>query len=382
MVEFVAVTLFFVAVLSAIKNYHVLRMKKLELEAGGGNAHSIRQLQQAEQHVHYLSAANAQMEERVRNLETIVCSVDFELNAKLNRLASQQLQVRATPLSADEAAETAAFAIGNVQPGGRVAGRFVIERLLGSGGMGAVYQARDEQLGEMVALKVIAGSALLDPGAADRFRREASAARRISHPNVVRIHDIGEEQGVLFMSMEYIAGDSLSALLERHGTLPIPQLRDVVAQVCAGLAAAHEAGVVHRDLKPGNILIDGAHVKIIDFGLARLAHIEGMTATGMILGTPEYMAPEQIRGKPVDPRTDIYALGAVIYHALTGRPPFQGDSPIAVGFKHCSEELVLPQQIKGDVPAAWSELVARAMSKDPSHRYAGATELAAKLPAT
>jgi serine/threonine-protein kinase len=382
MVDFMAVTLFFVAVLAVIKTYHQHRMKKLELEGGGASAQSIQQLQHAEQRVHYLTAVNTQMEERVRNLETIVCSVDFELNAKLNRLASQQLLKQASPVSAEEAAETQALSVGNIKPGGRVAGRFVVERLLGSGGMGAVYLARDEQLGEVVALKVIAGSALLDPAAADRFRREASAARRISHSNVVRIHDIGEEQGVLFMSMEYIAGESMSSLLERHGTLPVAQLRSIVAQVCAGLAAAHEAGVVHRDLKPGNILIDGSNVKIIDFGLARLAHIEGMTATGMILGTPEYMAPEQIRGKPVDPRTDIYALGAVIYHALAGRPPYSGDSPIAIGFKHCNEQLVPPVQVKADVPLAWSQLVERAMAKDPSHRFAGSAELLAELPST
>ncbi len=382
MVELMALLLPFVVVLSLVKNRHMHRMRKLEIESGGVNAQAGYQLQQAEQRVQYLTAVNAQMEERVRNLETIVCSVDFELNAKLNRLASQQLQLQAKPVSAAEVAETEAFAVGNIQPGGRVAGRFVVERLLGAGGMGAVYLARDEQLGEGVALKVIAGAGLLDPAAADRFRREASAARRISHPNVVRIHDIGEEHGMLFLSMEYITGESMAALLERHGTLALPQLRDTVAQVCAGLTAAHEAGVVHRDLKPGNILISGANVKIIDFGLARLAHIEGMTATGMILGTPEYMAPEQIRGQPVDPRTDIYALGAVIYHALTGRPPYTGDSAIAVGFAHCNEPLVPPAQVRASVPASWSDLVVRAMSRDPSHRFATAQDLAAGLPTT
>ncbi len=383
MVDFIAVVMFFVAVLTALKHHHQRRMKKLELEQGGNHAANAHKLQQAEQHVQYLSAVNTQMEERVRNLESIVCSVDFELNAKLNRLASQQLLMAPSSTSARaaaESAETEAFSISNIKPGDRVAGRFVVERLLGSGGMGAVYLARDEQLGESVALKVIAGAALLDPAAADRFRREASAARRISHANVVRIHDIGEEGGMLFLSMEYIAGDSLSTLLDRHGTLPLPQLRQVVAQMCAGLDAAHAAGVVHRDLKPGNVLIDGTSVKIIDFGLARLAHIEGMTATGMILGTPEYMAPEQIRGQPVDARTDVYGLGAVIYHALTGRPPFSGDSPIAIGFKHCNEGLVPPAQVKADVPAPWAQLVLRAMAKDPAHRFASAGELAAGMP--
>ncbi len=238
-----------------------------------------------------LSAPNGEVDQRLRNLESIVCDVDFELNAKLNRLASKQLQMASAvsrSAQAMETAETTALSIGKIAEGSRVAGRFVIERQLGAWGMGAVYLARDEQLDEVVALKAIAGSALLDPAAADRFRREASAARRISHPNVVRLHDIGEEHGMLFLSMEYIAGTSLAELIERHGVLPTGQLRSVVAQIGRGLEAAHAAGVVHRDLKPQNILIDTSQqVKIIDFGLARLTHLEGMTATGLILGTPE-----------------------------------------------------------------------------------------------
>ncbi len=326
-------------------------------------------------------AADPALEHRLRNLESIVCSVDFELNAKLNRLASKQL-AGATQAAASEHAETEAFSLGRIGPGTRVAGRFVVEEQLGTGGMGTVYRARDEQLGEQVALKVIAGAALLDPAAAERFRREASMARRISHANVVRLHDIGEEQGMLFLSMEYIAGTSLAELIRRHGTLPPSQLRPIAAQICGGLDAAHQAGVVHRDLKPHNVLVDERQqVKIIDFGLARLPHLEGMTATGLILGTPEYMAPEQIRGQPVDARSDLYSFGAMLYHALTGKPPFSGDSPIAIGFAHCSQALVPPAQARAGVPAAWSELVVRAMQKDPAHRFASAAELLAALPA-
>jgi hypothetical protein len=328
-----------------------------------------------------LPAAHPQTEQRLQNLESIVCNVDFELNAKLNRMASRQLRLSITPASAEETAETAAFTIGAVEPGARLAGRFVVERLLGAGGMGAVYLAHDEQLDELVALKLIAGAAMLDPAAAERFRREASAARRISHSNVVRIHDIGEEQGMLFLSMEYIGGMSLAELIQRHGTLPLGQLRGILVQLCQGLDAAHKAGVVHRDLKPANVLIDeNQQVKIIDFGLARLAHIEGMTATGLILGTPEYMAPEQIRGRAVDARTDIYALGAMIYHALVGRPPFSGDSPISIGFAHCQEPLTPPHLAKAEVPEAWSLVVVRAMAKDPASRYDSVPELMAALP--
>jgi serine/threonine-protein kinase len=186
---------------------------------------------------------------------------------------------------------------------------------------------------------------------------------------------------MLFLSMEYIQGTSVAELLRRHKTLPLVQLTDIVRQCCNGLEAAHQAGVVHRDLKPGNILIDeNQQVKIIDFGLARMTHLEGMTATGLILGTPEYMAPEQIRGRPVDARTDIYALGAVIYHALVGRPPFAGVSPIAIGFAHCNEELQPPIAVNPQISEAWSQLVARALAKDPADRFDSAPQLAAAIP--
>jgi len=380
--DFLAVALFFAVILMFLKYRHQRKMKEIEMRAQQAGGPAAAQLYEAQQHVQYLSAAKTDLEERIRNLETIVCGVDFELNAKLNRLASRQLLLSQGPVPSDaETAETAALSLGSIEPGARVAGRFIIEHQLGSGGMGAVFQARDEQLGEVVALKVIAGAAMLDPSAADRFRREASAARRISHRNVVRLHDIGEEQGILFLSMEYISGTSMAELLQRQGTIALPQLRDLIGQICQGLEAAHSAGVVHRDLKPANILIDDAQqVKIIDFGLARLPHLEGMTATGMILGTPEYMAPEQIRGKAVDPRSDIYALGAVLYHALVGQPPFVGDTPIAVGFKHVNEQLVSPTQVKADVPEAWSQVVLQAMAKDPAARFDSAADFAAALP--
>ncbi len=358
-----------------LTNRHKRKMRELELRSGQGGT---PQLQAAHQQISYLTAERDQLEQRLRNLETIVCSVDFELNAKLNRLASQQL--RALPSSVEHD-ETEAVSLGSLQPGSRLAGRFVIKEQLGAGGMGAVYLAHDEQLGESVALKVIAGAAVLDPGAAERFRREVTAARKISHPNVVRIHDLGEESGMLFLSMEHIAGTSLSELLRRHGRLDPHQLRPIIAQICAALEVAHGAGVIHRDLKPGNILLDERQqVKVIDFGLAALPHLEGMTATGIILGTPEYMAPEQIRGQPVDPRTDIYALGALMFHALVGHPPFRGDSPIAVSFAQVNQPVPPPDTIVSGLAPAWSQLVLKAMAKDPSQRFASASELLSSLP--
>jgi eukaryotic-like serine/threonine-protein kinase len=355
---------------------HERRIK--ELQAGVGEPGEVKALM----------AAKSELEERVRNLESIVSSVDFELNAKLNRLANKQIALSvALPAlpgsrtSSLELADTDHFVGGTLTAGRRLANRYVVERAIGQGGMGAVYLARDEQLGEQVALKVIGGMAALDPMAADRLRREASAARRISHPNVVRLHDIGESDGVLFLSMEYVPGSSLRELLARHGVLPAAHLRPFIQQIAEGLHAAHLAGVIHRDLKPANLLVDDhQRIKIIDFGLARLAHLEGMTATNMIVGTVEYMAPEQLRGGSLDARTDVYALGAVLYHALVGRPPFTADNPIAVGFAHCNDAVVPPSIARPGVDACWDGVVLRALAKDPNERWGTALELRDALP--
>ncbi len=348
---------------------HERRIK--ELEAGSG--HEMKAL----------AAAKSELEERVRNLESIVCSVDFELNAKINRLASRQIALPDMPGTTTkfELADTDHFAAAKLVPGKRLGNRWVIERAIGQGGMGAVFLARDEQLREDVAIKVIGGLAALDPTATDRLRREASAARRISHPNVVRLHDIGEAEGLLFLSMEYVPGGSLRDLLGRYGVIQPAQLRPLALQLCEGLHAAHMAGVVHRDLKPANLLVDQhQRLKIIDFGLARMAHLEGMTATNMIAGTVEYMAPEQIRGGVVDPRTDLYAVGALLFHALVGRPPFGADNPIAVGFAHCSEPVPIPSVARVGLDTSWDGVVTRALAKDPGQRWQSALELRDALP--
>ena len=330
-----------------------------------------------------------ELEERVQHLETIVCSVDFELNAKLNRLASHQLQIgdaATRALNLGERGESkprrAASATPFVlEPGQRLADRFVVQRALGTGGMGAVYLANDERLGEQVALKVMHGMALLDPSASDRLRREASAARRISHPNIVKIYDVGEDSGHLFLSMEYVEGQSLKELIQRHSVLPTERVRAYIAEICAGLEAAHGQGVIHRDLKPANVIVTpDQRVKIIDFGLARIANLEGMTATGMLLGTPEYMAPEQIKGGQVDARTDLYSLGALTYHALVGRPPFTGDTPIAVSLAQATEDPSPPSQLRAGLSPSWDAFVLEAMSKDPAERFDTAQNMRESLP--
>jgi serine/threonine protein kinase len=331
-------------------------------------------------------ALAADLEQRIQHLETIVCSVDFELNAKLNRLASHQLQLgdaatRALPAAAKSMSSRSTAPLFSLEPGQQLGERFVIERALGTGGMGAVYLARDQRLNERVALKIMHGLALLDPGSGDRLRREASAARRISHANVVKIFDVSDDQGHLFLSMEYVDGQSLKDLIRRHGTLPIERVRAYVKEICEGLAAAHAEGVIHRDLKPANVIVTSdQRVKIIDFGLARIADLEGMTATGMLLGTPEYMAPEQIKGGNVDPRTDLYALGALTYHALTGRPPFTGETPIAVSLAQMTEQPIPPSKLRAGLSEEWDAFVMRALSKDKELRFETAQAMRDALP--
>jgi hypothetical protein len=383
------------------------RFREKQLEAGRG--HDPQLLKALEQERKLL-------EERVQNLESIVCSVDFELNARLNRLASGLSQAYKLPPAAlagsgvhpigavVSAAENAGGGpggaeavtpvvakggetrseeppaprgLGELRPGEAVLGRYTIEREIGRGGMGAVYLARDAQLGERVALKVISSLASDDPQSiAGRFRREVAQARKITHPNVIRIHDIGEDNGLLFLSMEYIEGQTLAERLRRGGPLPIPEALSILGEVALGVAAAHAVGVVHRDLKPHNVLIaerPGSRVvKVIDFGLATSLFLAGMTATGMILGTPEYMAPEQVRGVPSDLRTDVYALGVMAYHVLCGRPPFSGETPIAVGFAHLHQEPRPPRELRPDLPVSVEGAILRALSKEPTRRFADA----------
>ena len=340
------------------------------------------------------------LEERVQNLESIVCSVDFELNQRLNKLLVQKsatfdqppaaLVASASPASPAEgpggtlgAAATSPtlsaprHGAGPLQPGQKVADRYTVVRELGRGAMGMVYLASDEKLGERVALKVVSPLLAGDPDvAAERFRREVAAARKVTHRNVIRIHDLVEDGGLLLLSMEYVAGQTLAALLGRGGLLSIEEGRSIVGQICDGLGAAHAAGVIHRDLKPANVLLDGEkQVKIIDFGIARASYLAGMTATGLILGTPEYMAPEQVRGLPCDGRTDLYALGALAYHVFAGRPPFSGDTPIAIGYKQVSESPRAPRELRPELPSAIEAALLRALSKDPAARFTDATEL-------
>jgi len=344
------------------------------------------------------------VEARLENLEDIVTSVDFELNQRLNRLAMATSRMLPAPLSPTPAAKQfdagASLAVppkggtvadsrsivaypGEFVPGQVVAERYHILRELGRGGMGAVYLAKDDILDEEVALKTVLTSPADDRSLlSERFRREVQAARRVTHPNVIRIHDLGQEGPVLFLSMEFLAGTTLEQRVKTQGTPTSSEARRILRAVADGVAAAHDVGVIHRDLKPHNILLGATGtslVKVIDFGLASASFASDLTATGMIMGTPEYMAPEQIRGNPCDERADVYALGSVAYFVLCGRPPFLASTPIAVGFSQVHDAPEPPSRFSPGIPKDLESAILRALSKDPAERFASGREWRAAL---
>ena len=271
-------------------------------------------------------------------------------------------------------------------PGRNIAGRYVIVRLLGVGGMGAVYQAWDEKLAVSIALKVIRQpGTTADPHATEaqerRFKRELLLARQVTHKNVVRIHDLGDVDGTLYITMPYVPGNNLSAVLAREGKLPIDRVVQIAKQVAAGLAAAHEAGVVHRDLKPANIMIesDGDRALIMDFGIARSTSGSAFaTRTEAIVGTLEYMAPEQAEGKAIDHRCDMYAFGLVLYDLLTGGRHV-GASDVSDLIARMQRPLPSVRSINPDVPEAFGRIVDRCLQRDPDARYATTAELVQAL---
>ena len=267
---------------------------------------------------------------------------------------------------------------GRLVPGQLFAGRFEVIAPLGEGGMGIVYRARDRDLGEIVALKLVRSETMQnDPNALERLKDEVRLARRISHRNIARTHDFGEADGIYFVTMEYVAGTPLKELLRTRGRLPVDATISVGKQLCRALEAAHEQGIIHRDVKPQNILVapDGL-VKVMDFGIARaVERKKGMTQTGLVVGTPEYMAPEQLMGEPIDHRVDLFAAGVVLYECLTGRRPHEGDTPMALVSKVLTEVVVPPHEVAADIPQALSQLVARSLARDPAERPRSAAEM-------
>jgi tRNA A-37 threonylcarbamoyl transferase component Bud32 len=248
--------------------------------------------------------------------------------------------------------------------------RYEIGRPLGRGGMAQVFRGTDRVLGRPVAIKVLDRRYRDDAKFQTRFRREAQASAGINHPNVVSIYDTGSEEGFHYIVMEYVDGETLGDILEREGTLPPRRAVAIADPVAQALEAAHEKGMVHRDVKPGNIMVDrSGTVKVLDFGIARAAADDTLTQTGVVLGTAAYLSPEQARGETVDARSDVYSLGCVLYEMLTGRPPFTADSPLGVAYKHVREEPLPPSQLNPDVPPEVEAVVMAALAKDPAARY-------------
>ncbi len=273
-----------------------------------------------------------------------------------------------------------------LERGQLLAGRYEILGTLGKGGMGVVYRARDHQLDEVVALKLLRAEALAsEPTLLDRFKQEIKLARRITHRNVLRTHDFGEAGGVPFISMEYLEGVTLKELVRSRGALPLAVGLSFAKQMCHGLDAAHARGVVHRDIKPQNMLIipESGELKIMDFGIARPSQVggqdPGLTTAGTVMGTPDYMSPEQGRGQPADFRADIYSLGVVLFEALTGQLPFRRETAPQVVIAHIQEPPPRPRSINPRLPQGLEEAILRCLEKDPDRRWQSVGELVQAL---
>jgi beta-lactam-binding protein with PASTA domain len=257
--------------------------------------------------------------------------------------------------------------------------RYVIKRKLGSGGMADVYLAEDQELGRRVALKLLNDRHAADDQFVERFRREAQSAAGLNHPNIVSIFDRGRAEGTYYIAMEYLDGRTLKELLVRNGPTPIPIAIDYARQILGALSFAHRNGIIHRDIKPHNIVVGGdGRLKVTDFGIARSGASQ-MTEAGSIVGTAQYLSPEQARGAPVDPRSDLYSLGIVLYEMLTGNVPFTGDTPVEIAMKHLSQIPEPPSRERPEVPHDLDAVVMRALSKEPDQRYGSTEEMDADL---
>jgi len=258
-------------------------------------------------------------------------------------------------------------------------GRYRIQRKLGAGGMANVYLAEDQELGRRVAIKILNDRHANDDQFVERFRREAKNAAALSHPNIVSIYDRGEAEGTYYIAMEYLDGRSLKELIVSRGEAPIAVTVEYVRQILSALRFAHRHGIVHRDIKPHNVLVNGeGAVKVTDFGIAR-AGASQMTEAGSIVGTAQYLSPEQARGGEVDQRSDLYSLGVVLYELLTGSVPFSGDTPVEIAMKHLSQTPEPPSKRRVDIPRELDMVVMRALAKDPADRYQSADEMEADL---
>lgn len=281
------------------------------------------------------------------------------------------------PISRTKTVETPAE---ELTTGSTFAGRYQIIEELGKGGMGWVYKVLDKETKEKIALKLIKPDIASDKKTIERFRNELTSARKIVQKNVCRMYDLNKEQNNYYITMEFVSGGDLKKLIRRTKQLAVGTVISIAKQICDGLSEAHSQGIVHRDLKPNNIMIDdNGNVRIMDFGIARTIKGKGITGSGVIIGTPEYMSPEQVEAKDIDQRSDIYSLGIIMYEMLTGRLPFEADTPFAIGVKHKSEAPTHPKELNPQIPDDLSGVILKCLEKDRENRYQSAADVQTEL---
>ncbi len=316
--------------------------------------HMVRELKAKDELVEYLSGGS-------------------EVTIPLPRAAASS---RTEPVERRAPTIPSRFVAQQLEIGSLLAKRYEIRDILGTGGMGVVYRAHDRELDETVAIKTLRPDVGLgDTSMLDRFKQEIRLARRITHRNVVRTHDLGEVDGMYFITMEYVDGTTLKELIRKRGRLPPAVTVTIGKQLCRALAVAHEQGVIHRDIKPQNMVVDpSGFLKVMDFGIARLEKRskEGLTSTGAAVGTADYIPPEQLMGENLDGRADLYSAGVVLFECVTGRPVFSAPTLMALMAKHLEDQPEDPRTLNADVPEALSRVILKALEKKPSHRFASA----------
>lgn len=272
--------------------------------------------------------------------------------------------------------ETLQTPLGQLARGSLFANRYEIIEMLGRGGMGSVYRVFDKKITEDVAIKILKPEIAIEKTTIARFSNELKFARKITNKNVCKMYDLNEHEGNHFITMEYVPGEDLKSFIKRSGQVSLGKAVAITKQICLGLAEAHRLGVVHRDLKPSNIMIDEeGNSKIMDFGIARSTDTKGITEAGMIVGTPEYMSPEQVEGDEVDTRSDIYSLGVIFYELVTGNAPFIGKTPISIAFKHKTDIPQEPSELNTQVNDKLSRIILKCLDKDREKRYQSAEDL-------